>query len=105
MYWNNNELTNKMIMRLFYLIIEIMLTIFGIAILLPLTLWRIPTFVKIFSYHRSKKYFFPILKKIYVQMFYDIITLPLKIGTFIMAPKMFIDFTFKTAFRYGPKGL
>ena len=98
-------MTNKMIMRLIFLIIEIILTVIGVVILLPLTLWRIPTFLKIFWYHRSKKFFFPILKKIYVQMFNDIITLPLKVISFIFAPKMFIDFVLKTSFRYGPAGI
>ena len=94
-----------MAIRLVFLIIEVILTLIGVLILFPLTLWRIPTFIKLFSYHKSRKFFFPILKRIYIQMFHDVITLPIKIITFLLAPRAYIMFIIKTSFKYGPAGV
>lgn len=94
-----------MIIRLIYLIIEIILSIIGALFLFPLTLWRIPTFVKLFNFHRARKFFFPILLRVYKQMFVDVIMLPLKIVAMLIAPKMYLSFILKTSFKYGPAGL
>lgn len=94
-----------MILRLIYLIIELILSVIGALFLFPLTLWRIPTFVKLFNFHRSRKFFFPILIRVYKQMLADIITLPLKIIALLIAPRMYLSFIFKTSFKYGPAGL
>lgn len=85
--------------------VEIILTVIGFVFLLPLTLWRLPTFIKLYAFHRSKKFFFPILFKMYRQMVVDIMTLPVKLVSLVMAPRMFINFVRNTSFRYGPGGI
>jgi hypothetical protein len=94
-----------MAVRLVLLIIEAILTLIGVLILFPLTFWRIPTFIKLFAYHKDRKFFFPILKKIYIQMVRDVLTLPIKIITFLLAPRAYILYIIKTAFQYGPTGV
>lgn len=94
-----------MAIRLVFLVIEAILTLIGVLILFPLTLWRIPTFIKLFSYHQSRKFFFPILKSIYIQMVQDVITLPIKIITCLLAPRAYIMYIAKTSFKYGSAGV
>lgn len=104
-YWYQYDLAWAMIIRFIYLVIEAILTLIGVLFLFPLTLWRIPTFVKLFLYHKSRKFFFPILSRIYVQMARDVITLPLKIICALLAPRMYLSYVFKTSFKYGPVGV
>jgi hypothetical protein len=94
-----------MAVRLVFLVIEGILTLIGLLILFPLTLWRIPTVIKLSSYHRSRKFFFPILKRIYVQMVRDVLTLPIKIIVFLLAPRAYIMYIINTSFEYGPAGV
>jgi hypothetical protein len=105
LYWYQRDLAIAMVIRFIYLIIETILTLIGLVFLLPLTLWRIPTFMKLFLYHKARKYFFPILLKTYYQMVIDVITIPLKLLAFLIAPRMYLSFLLKTSFKYGPVGI
>jgi len=73
--------------------------------MLPLTLWRFPTFIILYKFHNNKKYFFTILFKMYAQLLKDVITFPLKIIAILAAPKMYYQYVKKTSFNYGPLGL
>jgi hypothetical protein len=69
--------------------------------LLPLTLWRLPTFIILYKINNKKKYFFPIIGKIYIQMILDLIGLLPNTIIFLLSPIVFIKFRVKTAFRYA----
>ena len=72
---------------------------------MPLTLWRIPTFLMLYSHHRDRTLFFSILGKIYKQMLRDLLLVPLKIIALLIAPRMTAVFIYRSSFRYGPSGL
>ena len=73
---------------------------------MPLTLWRLPTFVILLKLHEYKKrYFFPILGKVYVQMFLDLCQIFVKILALLLFPRATLDFYRQTAFRYHPEGI
>lgn len=72
---------------------------------MPLTLWRIPTFIILYSHHKDRKLFFSILGSIYEQMLKDLFFIPLKLLTLLIAPRMASVFIYKTSFKYGPLGL
>jgi hypothetical protein len=91
-----------MLLKCIYLIIEIIVTLIGVLFMLPLTLWRIPTFIKLYRYHNDKKLFFNLLKKMYKQLFIDIILLPLKLIVIIVAPVSYYKYVKDTSFNYGP---
>jgi hypothetical protein len=94
-----------MIIRFIYLVIESILTLIGVLFLFPLTLWRIPTFIKLIYYYKAKKFFFPILFKVYKQMYKDLIFLPVKIICILLAPRAYIMYIKNTSFKYGPLGV
>ena len=44
-YWTNYGKMIALIKGELYLLVNVILTIFGLAVMLPLTLWRMPTFL------------------------------------------------------------
>jgi len=88
-----------------YLTIELIISIIGVVFMMPLTLWRLPTFIKLLLVKKSKKYFFPILFKVYKQILYDIMIFPLKVVGLIINPKMYYQYVKNTSFNYGPSGV
>lgn len=100
-YWHCYNTNISLLQYLIAFVIEIIITLFGIVVLLPLTLWRMPTFVILFRIHKyKKKMFFKILFTMYAQMLRDIFQLFIKIPTFILFPRAYLSFRSKTAFRY-----
>lgn len=73
--------------------------------MLPLTLWRMPTFIILYKFHNSKYFFFKILFKVYKQLFFDIITLPIKLILIIIAPISYVKFIYHSSFKYGAEGI
>jgi hypothetical protein len=73
--------------------------------MVPLTLWRFPTFVILYKFHNNKIYFFKILFCVYKQLVQDILHLLPRILAFIIAPKQYIQFIVNTSFKYGLDGL
>ena len=92
-------------LRLVYLILEIIISLVGFLFLLPLTLWRLPTFIKIYSFHKNKSYFFKILFSMYKQMWKDLKYLPLKMIAIIIAPLAYLKYIRATSFEYGSMGI
>jgi len=92
-------------LKFVYLVVEIIVSLIGFLFLLPLTLWRLPTFIKIYSHHNDKNYFFTILFSMYKQMFNDLKYLPLKILSILIAPITYLKYVKLTAYKYGPMGI
>lgn len=86
-------------------IIEIIVSIIGFVFMLPLTLWRLPTFLKLFLFHKKKSLFFKILFAVYSQMARDVVMLPVHLFCLVTAPKMFVSFIKRTGYQYGPSGI
>jgi len=82
----------------------VIVSLFGLLVLAPLTLWRLPTFIIVYRIHNSKRYFFKILLEVYKLMLYDIITSPLHIVSFILSPVGYLKFRKATIFKYGSTG-
>ena len=105
-YWHRYNITKSLLLYWIAFVIELIVTLIGIVILMPLTLWRMPTFLILFRSHGyKKKMFFSILFPMYKQMFKDVITIPIKIIALIIFPRASVSFYFKTAFRYTEKGI
>lgn len=100
-YWHQYNITMSLIQYLIYFAIEMIITFIGVVFLLPLTLWRMPTFLILFKTHKyNKNYFFNILFKMYKQMAKDLISIFVKIPTIILFPRASLAFFIKTTFRY-----
>ena len=92
----------NVIKRFLLLIVELILTLVGVFLMTPLTLWRLPTFLILFKKHEfARKMFFSILLKIYKRMVFDIIELPVKSFSFIISPRHMLKFYKNTILRYG----
>lgn len=88
-----------------FFIIQLIIGLFGLLILAPLTLWRLPTFIIVFKTHKySKRFFFKILFQVYKLMCYDLVFLIVNVLGFVMAPVSFVKFKRVTMFRYGDVG-
>lgn len=87
-----------------FFMIEIFVTLVGVFVLAPLTLWRLPTFVIVFNVHRSKRFFFKVLFEVYKVMAMDLAMLTVNVMAILVAPVSFLRFRYRTMFRYGKKG-
>ncbi len=85
--------------------IELIVSVIGVVFMLPLTLWRLPTFIKLYAFHNKKYLFFKILFSVYEQMLRDVLMVPVQVVSLLTAPKMFFYFIRNTAFQYGPDGI
>lgn len=89
-------------MSLLFLLLETLIGIFAVLFMVPLTLWRLPTFIILIKKHNfSKKMLFPVLFKCYKIMLLDLLRTPIKLLTFLICPRLFVSFTLKNAFKYG----
>ena len=103
-YWYRYKITMKLLQTLLFFIIEIVVSLFGFFFMLPLTLWRMPTFFIIFrTHHFTKRYFFPILFTLYKQMLFDILYLLFRVVFFIISPITSIRFYIQNLLRYSLK--
>jgi hypothetical protein len=87
-----------------YFLVAIIVSILGFIILVPLTLWRLPTFVIIYRIQNTRRLFFTIIVKIYQIMLQDILFIFVNLIAFLLTPIGFIKFKINTAFRYDLKG-
>ena len=79
---------------------------FGVVVLLPLTLWRLPTFIILFKIHNyQKRFFFKILFPLYKQMGIDLLSIFVRIPTLLMFPRAYLTFCYKTCFKYTSLGI
>lgn len=104
-YWYRLTLTKTMLQILLFFTIELIVSLFGLLVLTPLTLWRLPTFLIVFkTHHYSKRLFFKVLFTIYKLMAFDaMVCLPYLVA-FIVSPVTFVRFRYGTMFRYGEDG-
>ncbi len=82
-----------------------MISLFGLLVMAPLTLWRLPTFIIVFKIHRSKRFFFKVLFTVYKLMLYDILTFVFHIFALLVSPISYCKFRYGTAFKYGSEGV
>lgn len=105
-YWQCYNTTFALLQCLLFFGIEIIITLFGVIVLLPLTLWRMPTFLILFRTHKySKRYFFKILFPMYKQMGIDVLSLFIRVPVFLMFPRAYLTFHYKTSFKYTKQGI
>lgn len=105
-YWYKWNITVSLLKHSLFFFIEVIVSLFGILFMLPLTLWRVPTFFILLKTHKfNKKFFFPILFKMYKQLFLDIWYLPLKLISIILFPRTTFQFVGQTCFRYSLEGV
>jgi hypothetical protein len=73
---------------------------------MPLTLWRMPTFLILFKTHEFKKsMFFKILFPMYKQMLLDLLFLFARLCAILIFPRAYLTFCYKTSFRYTKHGV
>ena len=104
-YWYRLKITTKMVEIFVYFAIEVIVGLFGLLVLAPLTLWRLPTFILVFNIHRSKRFFFTVLFTVYKLMLFDLLAIWIHIFAFIVSPVTFVKFRLRTMFRYGKTGV
>lgn len=93
-----------MFRQFIFFLIAIIISILGFIILVPLTLWRLPTFVIIYRIQNTRRLFFTIIVKIYKIMLQDLFLIFINLFAFLLTPIGFIKFKINTAFRYDLKG-
>lgn len=103
-YWYRLQITKLMLRVVLFFIIEIILDLFGLLMLVPLTLWRLPTFILVYRVHRSQRLFFKIIYQVYQLMLFDIVMILPNLLGFLMSPISYVRFKLKTMFRYGDQG-
>ena len=103
-YWYRYEITLTMLRIWFYFVIEVIVSLFGLLVLAPLTLWRLPTFIIVYKIHNSKRYFFKVLFQVYKLMVYDFVFIFVHAIGFVLAPMSYLRFRKATIFRYGTIG-
>jgi hypothetical protein len=55
-------------------VVEVVVMLIAVPMMVPLTLWRMPTFFVLFKIHGwKKKYFFSIIFLLYTQLLFDVI--------------------------------
>lgn len=100
-YWTNYGKMIALIKGELYLLVNVILTVFGLAVMLPLTLWRMPTFLILWKAEKwKKKQFFPLLFQIYKRMFFDLLESPVRTISFVLFPRHMVRFYRNTALRY-----
>jgi len=101
-YWYLRDLLMCFIKKLVFIVLQALLTLIGLVFMVPLTLWRLPTFIILYRFHKDKYMFFSILFPVYRQMLIDIFALPLKVIVLIVSPLSYIKYIYHTSFQYGP---
>lgn len=101
-YWHQYKTTIALIRALIFFLIELVVMAFSFCVLLPLTLWRMPSFVMIIKQQKYQKHaFFPILFTIYRQMGTDIYFFVIRLWAFFVCPISNLIFYKRTIFKYN----
>jgi hypothetical protein len=87
-------------------VVEIVVSLISLFTLVPLTLWRMPTFIVLLKANKwNTKYFFPILLLLYKQLLTDIKYALMRVFILCLFPKVCLSFYFKTVLRYTTDGI
>lgn len=80
------------------------ISLIGVLVLAPLTLWRLPTFIIVYRVHNSRRYFFNVLFEVYKLMALDLVYLVFHAIGLLLAPVSYLRFRKETMFKYGNVG-